>query len=216
MLPYRKNWYVEPFCGGCNVIDKVDGNRIANDVNHYLIAMFEAMTHNTQYLTHISKELYSAVRDDYNNKTGLYRDDFIGYVGWMGSYNGRFFDGGYSGHNVKGRDYIGEQIRNTLLQIDSLRGVQFKSVDYRKLNIPSESLVYCDIPYRGTKQYSTSVNFEYDTFYEWCRAQSRAGNKIFVSEYNMPEDFKCVWQKQVTNAMHPTKTYKPIEKLFTL
>lgn len=29
MLPYRKNWYVEPFCGGCNVIDKVDGNRIA-------------------------------------------------------------------------------------------------------------------------------------------------------------------------------------------
>lgn len=24
-------YFVEPFCGGCNVTDKVSGNRIAND-----------------------------------------------------------------------------------------------------------------------------------------------------------------------------------------
>ena len=29
--------YVEPFCGGCNMIDKVEGKRIANDYNEYLI-----------------------------------------------------------------------------------------------------------------------------------------------------------------------------------
>ena len=37
--PYQ--YYVEPFCGGCNIIDKVDGNRIASDKNHYLIEMWK-------------------------------------------------------------------------------------------------------------------------------------------------------------------------------
>ena len=32
----------------------------------------------------------------------------------------------------------------------------------------------------------------------------------------MPEDFKCIWQKEVTHSMNTTKTYKPIEKLFIL
>ena len=37
----ENQWYVEPFCGGCNLIDKVDGNRIANDKNKYIIAMWK-------------------------------------------------------------------------------------------------------------------------------------------------------------------------------
>jgi DNA adenine methylase len=40
----------------------------------------------------------------------------IGWIGWMGSANGRFFDGGYSGKsNTKigtVRDYIKEAISN--------------------------------------------------------------------------------------------------------
>ena len=32
----------------------------------------------------------------------------------------------------------------------------------------------------------------------------------------MPKDFKCIWQKEITNAMHPTNTKKPIEKLYSL
>lgn len=36
-------YFVEPFCGGCNVTDKVLGNRIANDYNEYLIAMFRGL-----------------------------------------------------------------------------------------------------------------------------------------------------------------------------
>ena len=40
------------------------------------------------------------------------------------------------------------------------------------------------------------------------------GYKVFVSEYNAPNDFECVWEKQITNAMNNKNTYKPIEKLF--
>ena len=29
-------YYVEPFCGGCNIIDKVDNPRIANDIHYSL------------------------------------------------------------------------------------------------------------------------------------------------------------------------------------
>lgn len=36
-------WYLEPFVGGCNMIDKVEGNRIGNDANKYVIALFREL-----------------------------------------------------------------------------------------------------------------------------------------------------------------------------
>jgi DNA adenine methylase len=36
-------WYVEPFVGGANIIDKVEGNRIGGDSNEYLIEMWKAL-----------------------------------------------------------------------------------------------------------------------------------------------------------------------------
>ena len=59
-------------------------------------------------------------------------------------------------------------------------------------------------------------DFDYSKFYEWCRQKHSEGYHIFISEYQMPDDFKCVWQKQVTCAMNQTITKKPTEKLFTL
>lgn len=35
--------YVEPFCGGCNTIDKVKGLRIGNDKNKFLISMWKCL-----------------------------------------------------------------------------------------------------------------------------------------------------------------------------
>ena len=42
ILSTRKEdqWYVEPFVGGANVIDKVDGKRIGADINEPLIGMW--------------------------------------------------------------------------------------------------------------------------------------------------------------------------------
>lgn len=55
-------YFVEPFCGGCNVTAKVSGNRIANDYNKYLIAMFEGLLSGENYPEHIERELYNDVR----------------------------------------------------------------------------------------------------------------------------------------------------------
>ena len=105
----------------------------------------------------------------------------------MASFNGRFFDGGYSGHKAllksgKTRDYITENINNTLKQIEKLKGVEWYSSDYYNCPLPENSLIYCDPPYQGTKQYSTSKNFDYEMFYNWCRAMKKLGHTVFVSE----------------------------------
>ena len=216
MLKNRKpnQYYVEPFCGGCNIIDKVDGNRIASDNNKYLIEVWRGLQSNTIRPYDITKEMYNAAKYDFKNRQNENFSDFeIGWIGWMGSFNGRFFDGGYSG-KTKHRDYIKEQIRNTEKQIGKLKDILFYSCSYDELEIPDKSIIYCDPPYKGTKQYSTSKDFDYSKFWQWCRYMSGKGHEVFVSEYNAPDDFECVWSKEVTNAMSTKKTYKPTEKLF--
>jgi glycogen debranching enzyme len=114
------------------------------------------------------------------------------------------------------RDYISEQIQNTLAQVESLRGVEWFCCDYSELTIPANSLIYCDIPYKGTKQYAISKDFDYERFYNWCRDMKSKGHIVFVSEYWMPDDFICVWEKPVKTTMNQTTTINAIEKLFKL
>ena len=102
--------FVDAFCGGCNVIDKVPPmiRRIANDKNKYLIAMFASLTrYEWEPPMHIDKETYDRCREYFN--THRFDDDEIspcdaelGWCGFMASRNGRFFDGGYSGHDRGG------------------------------------------------------------------------------------------------------------------
>jgi DNA adenine methylase len=217
ILKNRKDnqYYIEPFVGGCNMIDKVSNPRMASDNNKYLIAMWKGLQDNLIRPREITKDYYSLVRTSYNNKDNQYSDFIIGWVGFSASFNGRFFDGGYSG-KTKDRDYIKEQIKNIENQIPYIQGIEFYSGDYKTINYPPNSIIYCDPPYQNTKQYSTSKNFNYEEFWEWCRLMKLQGHQIFISEYQAPCDFICVWEKEVTNSMNTTLTYKPIEKLFTL
>lgn len=209
-------YYVEPFCGGCNIIDKVVGNRIANDSNTYLIRMWEALTSGWNPPLIIERDQYNDVRDCYNRKTDNYPMNYIGWVGFVGSYNGRFFDGGYSGHRVKiktgFRDYISEAIRNILCQVDRLKGVCFLNKDYKDLVLPSCCIIYCDPPYDGVKKYAYSINNT--EFWQWCRDKIAEGHKVFVSEYNAPDDFVCIWQQGVKTAINQSITKDAVERLF--
>ena len=233
-----EQWYVEPFAGGMNVICKVQGNRIANDKNEFLIQMWSDLTKGIEFAKEINKDLYDEARNRANGKEPnkfcvncnlptngepcsykrcpifpIMTKAEIGWIGWMASFNGRFFDGGYSG-KTKTRDYIDEQIRNTLKQVDKLKGTVFTCGDYNAFNIPKNSIIYCDPPYRGTKQYSTSKDFNHDKFFEWCREMSKQGHTLFVSEYQAPDDFECVWEMKTKSYMKPSRAEQTIEKLF--
>lgn len=214
-----EQWYVEPFAGGMNTICEVVGNRIANDKNIHLIYMWIGLCNGEEYPKEISKELYDIARDVFNKQEKWYDNtvkfenygrklmtlDVVGWIGWMGSANGRFFDGGYSGKsNTKigtVRDYIKESISNIEKQIPKMIGVKFDWADYNRLEIPNESIIYCDIPYQGTKQYSTSKDFNHSSFWDWCRTKAKQGHTIFVSEYNAPDDFECVWSKEAKSSL---------------
>ena len=81
------------------------------------------------------------------------------------------------------------------------------SVDFAEVEIPSDSVIYCDPPYRGTSSYSKAKHFNHDRFCDWALRQTVP---VFVSEYAMPEDFVEVaaWKKRCTmkSAEHALRT----------
>lgn len=107
--------FVDAFCGGCSVIERVPSSyrRIAIDANRYLIAMWQALQDGVRFKEHITRDEYIAARDCLNdNGDSRYSDAEIGFIGFMASRNGTFFNG-YTGHDVVGkdgkhRDYVAE------------------------------------------------------------------------------------------------------------
>ena len=57
--------------------------------------------------------------------------------------------------------------------------------DYRALNFERGGIIYCDPPYKNTRQYHTVGTFDFEAFYAWCEAQTLP---VYISEYSMPED----------------------------
>jgi DNA adenine methylase len=55
-------------------------------------------------------------------------------------------------------------------------------------------------------------------FWTWVRKTTLDGNKVFVSEYNAPDDFVCVWEKQAKSSLSANgvtgKSKTSVEKLF--
>lgn len=84
--------------------------------------------------------------------------------------------------------------------------------DYTEIEIQPDSVIYCDIPYKGTDTYN-KISFDYDRFYTWCGEQKEI---VIISEYDMPEDrFECIdtIQKRVTLNKNDNSLVKT-EKLF--
>lgn len=210
------DYYVEPFAGGMNSICEIDFPvKIAGDSNKYLIAMWKSLMDGKRFSHSCRKDEYDKLRKQYRGIEDYgYKDDEIGWYGFTASFNGRFFDGGYNG-NYKKRDYTGESARNIENQISKMKNVSFYCSCYTELNIPENSLIYCDIPYKGTKQYGDNKNFDYNSFYEWCCVQKDSGNKVLVSEFNIPHiRFEVVWQKEIITQIGLNNNNHRIEKLF--
>lgn len=74
------------------MIDKVNAKyRIASDKNEYLIALFRHLQAGGELPESVTREEYNAVREDYNAGGGKFPQWYIRAVGFLASYNGRFF-----------------------------------------------------------------------------------------------------------------------------
>lgn len=203
-------WYIEPFVGGANMIDKVPcKNKYGLDVNPYLITMYKHIVNSDWMPTdNYTEQEYREIRETKPENSPL-----TAYFGFALSYGGKWF-GGWRRDREGKRDYVREAYNNAQKQFPLLKGIKFacKSVFDIK-DIPTKSTIYCDPPYQGTTKYKD--NFDHERFWDWCRYQASRGHRVFVSEYNAPDDFKCVWAKEVNSSLtKDTGSKKNIEKLF--
>ena len=144
--------WVEPMVGGANMIDKVDGERIGSDTHKHLIALHKALQNGWIPPTEVSKEMYYEVKNNQDN----YTDELIGFVGFLCSFGGKWW-GGYAA-NSKGDNYADRGSRVLTKQAEKLKGIIFKNQSYQDLEIPTNSLIYCDPPYEGTTAYKGGFN----------------------------------------------------------
>lgn len=62
-----------------------------------------------------------------------------------------------------------------------------------------------------TATYRRSLS--HDEFWQWCRERVYDGHKVYISEYQAPDDFIQIWEKPLRNNMSSNKR-KATEKLF--
>ena len=182
--------FVDLFCGACNVVEGITTatKRIANDNNPYLISLLKAIQDGWEPPENVSREMYKqAMNYQYDNALN-------GFILIGCSYGGGFRDG-YARDNA-GRNYAKGGKNSLLKQKPKLSGVQFTCYDYRKLYIPEGSVVYCDIPYKGTRHKYYDSKFDYDCFYNWVE-QNKHRYRIFISEYKQNErsNWKTVYER---------------------
>lgn len=198
--------YVEPFCGGCNTLDKVDGYRIGNDIDEDLICLWNEVARGWTPPNEIDEYEYKNIKQSIN------KSPLKGYCKFALSYGGKAW-GGWRRDSIGKRDYVEESYRNALEQFPKLIGVNFHCGDYRDFFIPENSIIYCDIPYHGTTGYSRGFN--HNAFWEWCRIKANDGHAVFVSEYEAPSFCECVWKKEICSSLtKDTGSKKAVEKLF--
>lgn len=213
--------YYEPFVGGANVIDKIrSSNKFASDLNPYLIALLKYVQSGGVLYDEVPKELYDQAREQF--RTGNisdFEDWQIGNIGFVASYNGRWFDGGYAkpGYEktktgLRYRDYYKEAAANLMEQAPNLKGIIFTTCDYKDAH-PTGCVVYCDPPYAGTKQYANAYKFDYDAFWNKMREWSKE-NIVIVSEQNAPDDWTSIWESDVSRSINANDKRCATEKLF--
>lgn len=167
----------------------------------------------------ITEEEYTAVK---NNKTN-YEDWYVGLVGFCGSFGAKYFGGFARRYNKDGTLFdVPKQAINSLRRqsrLDNFKNIKFANNSFLDLSKDKIKgyVIYCDIPYKGTTKYKTE-EFPYEEFYEWCKEMS-IHNTVLISEYNMPDDFECIWEKELKTSLgsgvNKDSDRNRIERLYT-
>lgn len=210
--------YIECFCGGCNIIDKIKcANRYAYDRSDTLIALLDLASKDwDRVLKAGSRELWDKGKEYVKN--GIMPENMsladIGAIEFFASFCNGGFSRGYA-KNTATRDYFAEAYRNMEKQAPALSGIHFKCQNYWELNPVKNAVIYLDPPYANTKPYgyANQPKMDYAYFWSWVRELSK-DNCVFVSEQIAPDDFDVLWEKSVTRTTNKENNFKATEKLF--
>ena len=170
--------------------------------------MFKALQKGYELPDNISEEQYKYIRDHKDEDKAL-----TGFVGFGCSFGGKWF-GGYA-RDSKNINYCERSKRSILKDMSGLICATYTNLDYKNVEIPQSAIIYADPPYKNTSKYSNSKDFNHEEFWNYMREISKT-NLVFVSEQNAPEDFVCIWQKQIRRQLDVNKDnlFNVYEKLF--
>jgi len=90
-----------------------------------------------------------------------------------------------------------------LEQLERLERLYFYSTSYENVPIEKDSVIYCDIPYKGTADYDDNKTFDRKKFLDWAYEMTEP---VFISEYNVEDDrFKCIANFKKRSMLSNTK-----------
>ena len=206
---YNGKVYLEPFVGMCHILKRIINKKkyIASDINENLYVLLKGVQNKNDFCS-ISKRKYHQLK----NQPSSFEKSLAAFTY---SYNGKEFGGYTKTDKNETRNYPEERIRyyKFLQENETFKKTKFKNCAYNQWK-PSNYLIYCDPPYKGTTDYST--NFDHVLFWNTIREWSK-NNTVFVSEYTAPRDFKVVSKGEKYMSLSGSgSSDKRTEKLFQL
>lgn len=109
-----------------------------------------------------------------------------------------------------------------LEQLERLQQLELYNMDYEecfnkiKNKVDKKkTIIYCDPPYKNTDVYNKKDIFNYERYYNFIKKVSIDGWTIYCSEYDMPDNFRCVFEiKKRVLLIKSQKENNKVERLF--
>ena len=213
---YRKpnQLYIEPFCGGLSVAERMSGPMLLNDYHQGLITLYKAIQNDTfEYPTrNLTVKDYKWYKENGSIKDPMYTAIGFGlsYAGkWWGGYDSYYDNRGKEGETTRS---LVNSLKKTFSQIH-IKEATFDNKSYDELTL-NNCLVYCDPPYANTTKYSGIDQFDHNKFWNTMRKWSE-NNTVIISEFNAPNDFKEIWSAPYKVQMCKNQQ-QVVERLFII
>lgn len=199
ILPFMPDveYFVEPFVGGGGMTRfAVQSGKfskfLCSDINEYVIAYFNAIKSGWMPKERYTREEFLEMkRHQKEGNFDTYSKAEMCTVGYSCAFLSKFFTTFCDAPNAGTYPMIGARK-------DALWAPQcdFSVCSYDSITLPEKPcVVYLDPPYKGVQGYP-SGKFDHDKFYRWAEKISE-NHYVFVSEENMPEGWKVLWQREL-------------------
>ena len=212
--------YIEPFCGGLNVIREfVDEYECyAYDNNKDLIFLWNHIKENDfDIMPVISKEYF----DELKKSNELSVDKSFAMLFCV--YNCIQYRGYVNNHYVNKKTTKISRTHNIryngIKKVEQhIKKINFKCQDYKHTTEQVQDggfIIYCDPPYTDTTQAYSTKKFNAEEFWNTVLLWKYLGNYIFVSEKVCPVDNTCIFEKNINISM-TRGDKKMTDKLFMI
>lgn len=216
----QRGQYIEPMIGGGSVFFELAPHfqkSFGGDIQEDLILMYQALADGWTPPDTLTEDEWRELRDSPPSALRA-------FAGFGCSFGGKFF-GGY-GRARDGRRNLAAEARRTLVAYQRVMpnlssAPIFIHGRFDEWLPPPGSVVYLDPPYAGTTGYTSKRSgvpiFDHDEFWATATRWAQSGVHVFVSEFNAPEGWAPIWERERSVGVGTTSgaSYtKKTDKLF--